>query len=165
MSPHCRMFDTCGEVHLRANKSPPSAVQRGMGILEKSQHALWRGLASLAVGVGVSLSAQAEAEALTNIDDEELAGLLESEESSSDELAHHLGDVIESASVLTRTRLLTSWVTSPNARVRLLAAQSLQRPFVVLGAGSALELLRNDTDEAVQTAAKIASVVRRVSLG
>jgi hypothetical protein len=136
-----------------------------MTILQKSQRALRRGLASLVVGVGVSLSAQAEAEALTNIDDEELAALLESDESARDELSRHVGDVMESASVLTRTRLLGAWVTSRSARVRLLAAHALQRPFVVLGARSALELLRNDTDPDVQTAAKIAAVVRRVPQG
>ena len=165
MSPHCRMFDTCGEVHPEANKSPPSAVVRGMRILQKSQQALRRGLASLAVGVGVSLSAQAEAEALTDIEDDELAAILESDESTREELALRVGDVMESASVLTRTRLLGSWVTSPSPRVRLLAAHALQRPFVVLGARSALELLRNDSNPEVQTAAQIATVVRRMPVG
>ena len=134
-----------------------------MSILQRSQQALRRGLASIVLGVGVSLSAQAEA--LTSIDDDELASLLESDESTREELAHHVGDVMESASILTRTRLLGSWVTSPSARVRLLAAHALQRPFVVLGARSALELLRNDSDPEVQTAAKIAAVVRRVPVG
>lgn len=134
-----------------------------MSILQRSQQALRRGLASIVLGVGVSLSAQAEA--LTSIDDDELASLLESDESTREELAHHVGDVMESASILTRTRLLGSWVTSPSARVRLLAAHALQRPFVVLGARSALELLRNDSDPDVQTAANIAAVVRRVPVG
>ena len=135
-----------------------------MSILQKSQQALRRGLASLVVGVGVSLSAQAEALASVD-DDDELASLLESDESTSEELTDHVGDVMESASILTRTRLLGSWVTSPSARVRLLAAHALQRPFVVLGAKSALELLRNDSDPDVQTAAKIAAVVRRMPVG
>ena len=157
------MFDTLRRRAPAPNKSPPSVVQQGMSIPQKSQQALRRGLASLAVGVGVSLSAQAQA--LTNIDDEELATLLDSDESARDELALRVGDVMESASVLTRTRLLGSWVTAPSARVRLLAAHALQRPFVVLGARSALELLRNDSDPEVQTAAHIAAVVRRMPVG
>jgi hypothetical protein len=129
-----------------------------MSILQKSRQTLRRRLASLAVGVGVGVgfSAQADAEALTNVDDEELASLLESDE---------VADVMESASVLTRTRLLGAWVTSPSPRVRLLAAHALQRPFVVLGARSAIELLRNDVDPEVQTAANIAAVVRRMPPG
>lgn len=133
-----------------------------MRILGKSHQALRRRVASVVLGVGMGLSAQAEA--LTNLEDEELASLLESDDGVRAELAESVGDVMESASVLTRTRLLGSWVNSPSPRVRLLAAHALQRPFVVLGARSALELLRNDVDPDVQTAAKIAAVVRRMPL-
>ena len=66
----------------------------------------------------------------------------------------------EIALALEPPTVVSSWVTSPSARVRLLAAHALQRPFVVLGARSALELLRNDSDPDVQTAARIAAVVR-----
>jgi len=131
-----------------------------MSILQKPHKAIRRRLASLALGVGVGLSAQAEA--LTTIDDDELASLLESDEGERTRLSEHVGEVMESASILTRTRLLGAWVTSPSPRVRLLAAHALQRPFVVLGARSALELLREDSDPDVQTAAKIAAVVRRI---
>jgi hypothetical protein len=128
------MFDTRREVHPDENKRAPSLVLQSMYDSDQG-----------------------------HVDDDVLATLLESEAGAKEELAEHAGDVMESASVLTRTRLLGSWVTSPNPRVRLLAAHALQRPFVVLGARSALELLRNDSDPDVQTAARIAAVVRRMS--
>lgn len=131
-----------------------------MSLLNRRHKVIRAAIGPLVFGVGMGLSAQAEA--LTSIEDEELASFLEADEDARSELSERVGDVLESASILTRTRLVGEWASSPSAHVRLLAAQALQRPFVVLGAKSALELLRKDPDPAVQTAANIASVVRRL---
>src|SRR4051812_8276074 len=119
-----------------------------MSLLHRRQKAIRAALGPLVFGVGMGLSAQAEA--LTSIEDEELASFLESDEDARSELSERVGDVLESASILTRTRLVGEWASSQSAHVRLLAAHALQRPFVVLGAKSALELLRKDPDPAVQ---------------
>lgn len=73
-----------------------------------------------------------------------------------------VAEIFDRLSIFDRTRLVARWATSDSAQLRLAAARALQSRFVVLGASTAIQLLRDDPDEAVRTHASIAGVIRGI---
>lgn len=71
-----------------------------------------------------------------------------------------VAEIFDRLSVFDRTRLVARWTTSDSPHLRLAVARALQSRFVALGVSTAIQLLRDDPDDAVRAHASIAGVIR-----